>query len=81
MYSSLSTFFHVEHDVFGFHLFVQQTQKILGFVCGFRLKEHKRTHVFNQNINIILNKVFLHKKVDVHFYMGRTVFFSWGLNL
>ena len=72
---------HIEQSDFGIHLYKEERQKIAERLCGFRLKKHKKLHVFHRYSNFLRNNIFLYKKVNVHFYMGETVFFSWGFSL
>ena len=72
---------HVEHSDLGTHLYKQERQKIAERSYGFRLKKHKQIHVYHQDLHFLRNNISFHKKVNVHFYMGKTVFFSWGFSL
>ena len=81
MYKILSIFSGVEHSVFGAHLYKQERQKRAERSCGFHLKKHKQIHVFHRYLNFSRNNISFHKKVNVHFYMGKAVFFSWGFSL
>ena len=71
----------VEHSDFGTHLYKQERQKIAERTCGFHLKKHKQIHVFHQYLHFLRNNISFHKKVNVHFYVGKAVFFSWGFSL
>ena len=81
MYKVLSIFSHVEQSDFGAHLYKQERQKMADRLCGFRLKKHKKLHFFHRHPNFLRNNISFYKKVNVHFYMGKTVFFSWGFSL
>ncbi len=72
---------YVERSYFSPLLYKQLLQKIAHILFGFRLREGEGIHVFYRNINFLRNNIFLRKKVNVHFYMGEAVFFSWSLSL
>ncbi|MAA77799.1 MAG: hypothetical protein CL916_00950 [Deltaproteobacteria bacterium] len=72
---------YVKDRYFSAHLFDQPLQKKSNLLRYFRLIEYQIIHVLCQYTTFILNNIFLHKKVNVQFYLRKNVFFSWGLNL
>lgn len=81
MYNSVSISPFVEQSDFFAYLFHQPPQKKSHPLCSFRLRECEGIHVLCRHSKFIPNKIFLHKKVNVQFYVEKTIFFSWGLNL
>lgn len=81
MYKNFLTYPFVEPCLFSIDLFNQAQQKTPSVFCHFHLCKGARIHVLCRYANFILNKIFLHKKVDVQFYVEKNVFFSWGSHL
>ena len=81
MYNLVFVLSNIKRNHFFDCLCDQPVQKKSNILCSFRQIERKGTYMLCLCINFISNKVFLHKKLNVLFYLGNNVFFSRGLHL